>query len=291
MASASRSKAWAGAITLAGFPVNVTVSATARGQKVPSFKTLGPSGQPIKTQNLDTGTGKVVDYSVCGRGATVGTGKNAVVVPLSDEAVEQIKSVGKSESLDPTFPLRETVPLHLSERHYWIAPDNGVPGSAPPVNILWNGLHASGRVAVAEWTKTAGSPSSLLVIEAIDGGLIGHELPFAEHLYEAPDWKPEVDEKAAQTFDAFVSAAATTEDFVHEAYTDGFLERRQRAVEAAMKGEKIEAPKAAEPKSDAPDLLAAMQAMAEQVGEKPKTTPKKKPAAKKPRAKKAPVAA
>jgi Ku protein len=275
--------AWAGALTLAGLPVNVKLYGRTKSRSGESFKTLAPTNQlPIQQQLVDS-DGNVVERADCLKGVEVSKGSFHA---LPEEAVEMIGSAERSVMLEPEqFCPLATVPLHLTTAAYAVAPNDKVPGSEQAVGIVWNGLRAAELGYVSQIVVRAGSRDSILVVWADDEGLHANGLPYASELHPAPAWKPVEDEQAAQTFEAFVTSAYADRmaEFDHEQYTSSYAERRAEAVQAALAGEKIAVPEVAKAQAAAPDLLAAMQASIKQAKTPaPKVKPK---AAKKEKAK------
>lgn len=274
---------WTGALTFAGFPINVRVYPTVASRAGESFKTLAPDGQPIKQQYVDS-NGNVVDRADCLKG--VETGKDTYQ-PLSPEAVEAIQSVESTDTLEAErMPLTESVPLHIHKATFRVVPDPKVPGSEGPFKILWNGLRKSKRAYVTKWVPRAGARDEIVVFVATQFGIDAHTLPFESELRDdLPEWKPEVDDDAAEVFKQVVDANYDTTAFAHHALTSDYAERRAAAVKAALAGEEIVMPAASEAQAKVPDLMAAMQASLGQAKPKAKA-PAKKPAAKaKPKAK------
>lgn len=278
---------WSGALTFAGFPINVRVYPTIESKGGDSFKQLAPTDlQPVKQVLVDT-NGNPVERKDCLKGVEV---KKDAYVSLSPEAVEAIQSAERTDTLEAErMPLAETVPLHLSKSPALrVVPDPKVPGSEGPFKILWNGLRKSKRAYVTKWTPRAGSRDEIIVFVATQYGIDAHTLPFENELHaDLPEWKPEEDADAAKVFEQVVDANYDTTAFAHHALTSDYAERRAAAVKAAVAGEEIVMPAAAEAQASVPDLMAAMQAsLSGAKSQAPKKAPAKKPAAKpKPKAK------
>lgn len=272
-------KSWSGAITFAGFPINVCLFPRAQSRSGDSFKQLSPHTQgPVKQQLIDS-DGVVVSKAECLKG--VETGKDTYKV-LPEDAVEMIAAAERTTQLDPIgFPPLDTVDLTLSTGAYVVVPDPKVDGAESPTQILWNGLRESGRAMVASMTMRAGSRDTILVVHATDEGLLANTLLFAQELAsDVPTFTPEPDEDAASLFSSVIESKYDTDAFAHDAITSDYAERRKAAVQAAINGETIEAPATTEAKAATPDLMAALKASLDGgAGEKPKKAPAKKKAA------------
>lgn len=274
-------------ITFGGFPIAITAYNVLRSKSADSFKTLCECHKkPIKAPKTCSVTGKVVPVDAQLKGVELGKGD---VREIPADALEAMAKDPRSLTLTIVqLPPATSIATELatSVAHFRIVPNEKVPGSEQPVQILWNGLMAEGRALITEWVVRAGSKPALIAIVADETGLLAHALPYVSDLQETPTFAPVKNEQAAQMFAAFAGTQGIDMgDFDHAAHVDRFAERKMAVVQAALKGEKItvagDAP-AAEP---VPDLMAAMAAALDAA----KATPAKKRAPAK--AKKDPVAA
>lgn len=268
--------AWSGAITFAGFPINIAMHSLTKSASAQSFTRLDPvHKQPVHQVLLDIEDNPVT-VAECLKG--VPQGKDTFF-PLPPEAVEAISQAGRTETLSGDFPPAASVRWEFTNGVYRVVPDPKVPGSEGPVSILWNGLLGSERAFVTKIVLRAGSRDKILALTADTHGLTGRTLAFAEELADTPEFLPERDEKAAAMFEQFLTLQdANVDDFAYEAMTSEYLARRAEAVQAALAGEAIAVPDSAPKPASAPDLMAAMQAALD-------SAPKAKKPAKKPRAK------
>lgn len=263
---------WSGAVEFAGFPINVKLFSRVKSRSSQSFKTLAPNGAPVKQVLVDS-DGQTVERDDCSKGVEISKGTFHALPP---EAVEMIGSVERSVTLKiGYFAPAATVPLHASLGSYAVRPDEKIAGSEKPLNILWNGLRKTGEALVTEITPRAGARDSILVITATDEGLQANMLPYVKELAtDIPAWEPTVDEEAAGVFETFVASMYESRDFDHAALKSSYTTRREEAIQAAIKGEKIEVPEVAKAQEAVPDLMAAMQASLK--ANKLQSKPKKK---------------
>lgn len=273
--------AWTGAITLGGFPINVSAFSLLKSKSAESFKGLCPChNQPVKMPRVCSVDGSPVTAPI--KGVVRGSGKSAQYIPVPAEAVEALAQAERSVSLEILqLPKVDEVPWHMATGRYGLVPDSSVPGSEGPVGILWNGLLASGRCVIMEWTKRAGSRPSLAAVRADEDGLTAVDLPYFTDLkVEKPAYQFVINEQAQQMFETFV----TTMDYDVGAfnlatYVDTYAERRAELVAKALNGEVIEATATAAPAPATPDLMAMMTAALAAVPSKAKpkaATPKEK---------------
>lgn len=252
---------WAGGIMFAGFSIPVRVFTLLNSRKSGSFKMLDPTHkQPVKQILVDVDGTEVARADTL-RGVEFPKGQ---FTALPDEALEMIENADRSTAVEvERFAPVATVPLELSLESYIVVPDEKVPGSEQPVQILWNGLHETESAAIIpDWCPRAGARPSTLIVRAIDDGLRGNLLPFAGELKGGlPSFQPQADETKAQTFAAVVAQQYTTDDFDLAAYADGYAERREAAIALALDGKVLDIPKPAEqPQAAAPDMMAMLQA-------------------------------
>jgi DNA end-binding protein Ku len=263
---------WSGAITFAGFPIHVRAYNLLATTKAHSLKMLGPDKQPVRRVYLDS-KDEEIDQAACGRGVEVSKGK---VIPLDAAVVE---SIGKAERTDTLtigeFATRETVPLHLASGHFRLIPDDTIPGSAGPCNILWNGLRQTGLVLITEWVMREGSRNQLVALAVEAGQLVAHVLPYTTGLADAPTYDFTEDEAQAAMFGQFVATQYAVGDFDHAAHEDRYTKRRAEILANAVAGKPIEVEQTAATPAPVPDLMAAMEASLAQA-KKPKAATKKR---------------
>lgn len=274
------SKSWSGGVeVIPGFPIHLTAFPVAKSTKNPSFKMLDPKfKQPVSQEFVDV-KGKTVERDATLRGAELPGGN---IVPLTEKDIDAINAGQKTKVLEPdSFAPVDSLPLHLSDRAFYLVPDSSVAGSARPAGIFWNGLRANGLAFIAEWQKKANEHQTIVAIVADDRGLIGYQLPYPEQLYERPPWAfdgddrievPEVNEQAQAMFGQFIEANAAVEVFDHSRYHSKTLERRRQVIETVLKGGKVKVEKAPAAPAGEPDLMAALSSAVAKVpgGAKPK---------------------
>lgn len=275
---------WSGSVEFGGFPIHLSAFALTKSTRVESFKTLCPChSQPIKQAKMCPVDWKEVETDDCTKGYEVARGD---VRPIPAEAIEAIKAGEKSDVLSiSSLPKRENVDLHLAHSRYRMIPNEKVPGAEQPVQILWNGLLATGRVLVCNsFVPRAGSADSILAIFADTHGLTGVALPYeAELKVDVPEFMPQANPQAAAMFEQFAQLQGIDMDdaFPYSTIESEYRERRAKALEAALKGDPIDVPEAKAPTQSAPDLMALMQASLDAAA----AAPKKKPAKAKAKAK------
>ncbi|CAB4197996.1 COG1273 Ku-homolog [uncultured Caudovirales phage] len=258
--------AWRGAIEFTGFPVNVALYGRVKKQRNESFRNLAPSGQPVQSQSIDPVTGEAFDKDLTRKGVQIKGGKAAEYAVMTPEAIEEINSGVKTEiaSPDQFIPIAE-LDLSLAIDRYAVRADDKVVGSDQSVNIVWNGLKASGLAYVSQ-VSLGGGHDGLLALYANDDGFWGVMLPFEDELYLIPEPEFTVDDKAADLFARALESTYSDQakPWDHSAFTSEYRERRKSAIDAVIAGAPVSV-KAKETVSvKVPDLMAALSAAVEE---------------------------
>lgn len=263
---------WTGTIRFAGLvPIHVSAYAPVKSRRSVSFKTLDPKlKRPVQQVYLDEKGKKVV------RADTLKGVENGADnwVALGDDALELIEKATRSSVVEiERFAPAASVDTSLAIETYRLTPNEKVPESEEAVQLLWNGLRSTGRVAVVEdWTARAGSKPSTLVVSADDAGLVGYLMPFEGEVKSLPLWKPVENESQAVLFEQIIEQNYELGEFNLGQYRDVYSQRRQAAIDMALSGAPApkEVTEAAEVQVSTPDLMSVLRASLKDV-DKPKT--------------------
>jgi non-homologous end joining protein Ku len=269
--------AWKGAIEVAGHPANLALYSRVRKQRNESFRNIAPSGQPVQQQVVDPATGKVFTDDVRKGVKTGGTTKEPIFTILTPEALEQINSGVKTEVATPAqFSPVDSIAWDLAIDRFAVRPDDGVAGSAQSVNVIWNGLLASGLAYVTQVSLTGGH-DAILAIYATDNGLWAALLPFESELYDVPTHAFEKNEKAGALFGQALDTLYPEKvgAFDHSAYVSEYKTRRQAAIDAVIAGETVDVTMSEPVADETPDLMAILAAAAKPAAPAKKAATKK----------------
>jgi non-homologous end joining protein Ku len=190
--------------------------------------------------------------------------------------LEQINAGTKTRVLKPeAFCPLASIALDLAIDRFYVRPQADVAGADTSLNIVWNGLKATG-LAWCTQMSIRGGHDAVLVLYADDSGLYAALLPFEEEVYPAPSFQFEENEKAGYLFAAMVENEHEITAFEHGAWQSEYRSRRQAAIDAVIYGSPVAVlPQPVVQDDVQPDLMAALQASVL------KAKPKKKPAKKK----------
>jgi non-homologous end joining protein Ku len=275
----STNRAWNGSLELSinGVPLFVAVELYSRVKKTrnESFRNLGPDNKPVVNKTFCATTDTEIEDDEIKKGLSLGKGQFAV---LTNDAVEAIKQSGvaKTKVAKPDhFAPLDTIALDLAIDRFAVIPDDGTPGAREALNIVWNGLRASGLAMVSQ-VSLKGGMENVLVVYADQRGLWAAALPFEDELYEFPNDGFTEDERAATLFGTAVEQTYEIAPFDHERFVSTQRAQRKALIEKAKAGEKIEAPaEKAEPVQESkPDLMALLEAAATTAKPAPKTRKK-----------------
>lgn len=245
---------WSGAITFAGFPIGVKAYNVHKSPSKDSFKSLcechrAPIAQP-KTCSV---SGDAVTETLKGHEAS----KDSFVV------VDMGEAAPSSAALEPEKIVSvASLPLELASGTYRLVASDAA--NEKSVAILYRSLRKLDAAYVTHLTMRAGSRDALTVIYAADDGLAAATLPHLTELNDIPSGEGVTGVEISDAETAMFEQAINTlyggvQSFSHEAFASAYHQRRDAAIEAALKGEKVVAPAAA-PAPVVPDLMAALSA-------------------------------
>jgi non-homologous end joining protein Ku len=264
------------AVEIAGTPVSLALYPRVKKQRNESFRTIAPSGQPMKSgKPIDSGTGETYDSSLSRKGVETTKG---VFFVMTEEALEQINSGVKTTYAEADqFAPVETIAWDLAIDRFAVRPDDRVEGSEGSVTTLWNGLRGTGLAYVTQ-VSLSGSMDGILAIYATDNGLWAALLPFEEELYDVPTFHFEENDQVADLLQAVIEQQYEDKlvaRFDHSVFTSEYKARRKAAIDAVVAGKKVDVQTAPQAKSTTPDLMAILKAAAAPAP-KPKSTKKTK---------------
>jgi len=241
------------------------------------------SGQRIRQQRVNPGSGEEVPYEQIVKGYEIGPDRYVTISPEELEALEPQKT--RTIDIEDFVDLEQIDPIYY-DHPYYLAPDTG---AAKAYRLLVDAMEDSGKVAVARVVLR--SKEHLVAIRPRDGALAMETMLFADEVIPPES----LEELAAgdgdvQTSDRELAMAnqlidSLASDFEPEKYRDEYRERVLDLIERKAQGETIviEEPEA-EPEK-VPDLMAALEASIASAKKPEKKA--KKPAAKKKAAAKA----
>lgn len=250
-----------------------------------SFSLASPSGNGVKQVYMDTVTGEIVgDKTECLSGIYDDPKNKVGFHEIPKEARDAIDAAGLIDGIviDGYMPLSE-VPFERVESAYFLAPGAKTGTVATkPLALLRDAMEQEGVAGYGKLTFT--KKQRAFVVFAKDGGLFLNTLVFAEDFAQADEAADalagvETDEKTLGLAKTLITAQAGSRADL-DAYTDTTRGEKESLVEAALAGEKIEAPEFVAAPAPVIDLEAALLASIGTAAEKKAPAKKKSPAKK-----------
>jgi DNA end-binding protein Ku len=181
-------------------------------------------------------------------------------VALDDDTLAAIEAAGTSDTiaiaalLDP-----ENVPLERTSGMYYITHNKKVKGSKQAVDLLYEALETTGKVAVAKWAPRG--REMLVVIRPIGERLIASVLLFESEVRDATPYTITARTVSKEETDLAVQLLERLPGkFDFAAAVDEAVGVRQQAIEAACAGKPVPVKQATPATESAPDLMAQLRA-------------------------------
>ncbi len=278
---------WNGTLTFGTVAIPIKLFSATESKTI-SFKEVRESdGARISHKRIGAESGDEVEFKELDKGYD--TGKGVVLLTKEEIAaadgtrpkVIEIESFVKGDDIDPVF----------YDKAYHLGANKG---GEHAYNVLLAALEKSGRVGIGRFVLR--SREQLVALRPIQGALGLQTMRFADELVAPGDLDfPELTKKPGEKEVAMAGKLVEmlAGDWEPEQYEDTYREAVRQLIAAKAAGEEIKPAEEKEPTED--NLMAALQASLEAVGEadrkprkgtsSPKREPTKKPAPKKTSAK------
>jgi len=276
---------WSGAISFGLVTIPVKLYSAVSRKTVRFHQIDAESGQRIRQQRVNPGSGDEVPYEQIVKGYEIGPDRYVTITPEELEALEPKKT--RTIDIEDFVDLDQIDPIFY-DHPYYLAPGAG---GAKPYKLLIDAMRDTNKVGIAK--VVIRSKESLVALRPMDGDVLGlTTMVFADEVVDPSgiDELEAVEEveagerelKMAQQLIDSLSA-----DFEPEKYHDEYRERVLEMIEKKAAGEEVTVQPAEEP-APVPDLMAALEASIQAAKDKGggddgdgdgAATPKKKPAA------------
>lgn len=183
-------------------------------------------------------------------------------VVLDDDTIAAIEAAGTKDTIAIAAILNsEQIPLERTAAMYYVTPNTKVKGSNKAVELLYDTLARSGKMAVAKWAPRGREMLVVIRPNEQEETLIASVLLFDAEIRDylpyrlaARNVSPEEIDLATQLLERLPG------EFDFAAAVDEAVPVRQAAIDAARNGKEIPV-KASTPAADAaPDMMAALRA-------------------------------
>jgi DNA end-binding protein Ku len=283
---------WTGAISFGLVTVPVKLYSALDRQAVRFHQLSGKTGARIAQKRVDPQTGEEVAYEDVVKGYELAKDRYVVIAPGELEALQPKKT--KTIEIEDFVELSQIDPVYY-DHPYYLAPG---PGGVKPYRLLLEAMRETGKVAIAR--VVIRSKEQLVAVRPMGEALgmatmiFSDEVTPPERLDEVREAaEVEVTRRELDMAEQLIGSLAG--DFEPEKYRDTYRQEILDLIERKAQGEAIAVqPVAEDVTQPAPDLMSALKASLDAVraredeGEA-KPAKKRKPAAAKPVAKKAPA--
>jgi len=209
---------------LVAIPVKL-FSAIAPSERL-SFHLLRKSdGSRVKEQFVAVNDGELVDRSDMVKGYEFSKGRHVI---FTAEELKQLE-----DATSPALEIAQFVPLDsvdpiYFQATYYLLPDKG---GAKPYALLATALRQEGRCAVGKWTSRG--KEHVIIIRAIDDGLVLHQLHFKAEVRQLKDFGRD----ATKVSDAEVKLARQLMEHLSAKRFDPneFVDEHRGRIEAEIK--------------------------------------------------------
>jgi DNA end-binding protein Ku len=248
------------------------------------------SGQRIRQQRVNPGSGEEVPYEQIVKGYEISPDRYVTITPEELEALEPQKT--RTIDIEQFVDLEQIDPIYY-DHPYYLAPDKG---AAKPYKLLLDAMEEADKVAIAR--VVIRSKENLVALRSYRGAITMETMLFPDELIQ-PD---SIEELAALDGDVKTTKReldmakqlieSLSGDFDASEYRDEYRERVLDMIERKAAGETITIEEPVAEKKEVPDLMAALEASIAASKTPPKkrastgngaskSKPKKKTAAKK----------
>jgi DNA end-binding protein Ku len=260
---------WSGAISfgLVNIPVKL-YSAVSR--KTVRFHPIdAESGQRIRQQRVNPGSGEEVPYEQIVKGYEISPDRYVTITPDELDALEPQKT--RTIDIEEFVDLEQIDPIYY-DHPYYLAPDKG---AAKAYKLLLDAMEEADKVAIAR--VVIRSKENLVALRAYRGAITLETMLFPDEVIQ-PDTIEElgaIDGDVKTTKRELDMAKQLIEslsgDFDPSGYRDEYRERVLDLIERKAAGETITIEAPAEEKKEVPDLMSALEASIAASKSPPKT--------------------
>jgi DNA end-binding protein Ku len=217
--------------------------ATSEREKISFHQLNKKTGDRIKYQKVDAGTGEEVDSTDIIKGYEVGKGE---YIEFEPEELEAVALESKRViDIDEFVPKKEIDELYLNNPYY-ITPDGEVGQQA--FAVIREAIRKEGMVAIAKVVFT--TREHIIALEARDKGMIGITLRYPYEVRDEKDYFDEIPEEKIPK-DMLDLAAHIVETksghFDPDKFEDHYEEALKDLLKKKQEGKPIERPERREP--------------------------------------------
>jgi DNA end-binding protein Ku len=281
---------WSGAISFGLVNIPVKLYSAVSKKTVRFHQIDAESGQRIRQQRVNPGSGEEVPYEQIVKGYEISPERYVTITPEELESLEPQKT--RTIDIEQFVDLEQIDPIYY-DHPYYLAPDKG---AAKAYKLLLDAMEEADKVAIAR--VVIRSKENLVALRSHQGAITMETMLFPDEVIQ-PDSIEElsaVDGDVKTTKRELDMAKQLIEslsaDFDPSEYRDEYRDRVLDLIERKAAGETITIEEPVAEQKEVPDLMAALEASISASKSPPKkkaasgngaskSKPKKKTAAKK----------
>ena len=249
---------WSGAISFGLVNIPVKLYSAVSKKTVRFHQIDAESGQRIRQQRVNPGSGEEVPYEQIVKGYEISPDKYVTITPEELESLEPQKT--RTIDIEEFVDLEQIDPIYY-DHPYYLAPDKG---AAKAYKLLLDAMEEADKVAIAR--VVIRSKENLVALRAYGGAITMETMLFPDEVTQ-PDSIEElsaVDGDVKTTKRELDMAKQLIEslsgDFDPSGYRDEYRERVLELIERKAAGETITIEEPVAEQKEVPDLMAALEA-------------------------------
>ena len=249
---------WSGAISFGLVNIPVKLYSAVSKKTVRFHQIDAESGQRIRQQRVNPGSGEEVPYEQIVKGYEISPDRYVTITPEELESLEPQKT--RTIDIEEFVDLEQIDPIYY-DHPYYLAPDKG---AAKAYKLLLDAMEEADKVAIAR--VVIRSKENLVALRPYGGAitmetmLFPDEVTQPESIEELAAASGEVKTTKRELDMAKQLIESLSGDFDPSGYRDEYRDRVLDLIERKAAGETITIEEPAAEKKEVPDLMAALEA-------------------------------
>jgi DNA end-binding protein Ku len=249
---------WSGSISFGLVNIPVKLYSAVSRKTVRFHQIDAESGQRIRQQRVNPGSGEEVPYEQIVKGYEISPDRYVTITPEELEALEPQKT--RTIDIEQFVDLEQIDPIYY-DHPYYLAPDKG---AAKPYKLLLDAMEEADKVAIAR--VVIRSKENLVALRSYGGAITMETMLFPDEVTQPES----IEELAAVDGDVKTTKReldmakqlieSLSGDFDPSEYRDEYRERVLDMIERKAAGETITIEEPVAEKKEVPDLMAALEA-------------------------------
>jgi DNA end-binding protein Ku len=249
---------WSGAISFGLVNIPVKLYSAVSKKTVRFHQIDAESGQRIRQQRVNPGSGEEVPYDQIVKGYEISPDRYVTITPEELESLEPQKT--RTIDIEEFVDLEQIDPIYY-DHPYYLAPDKG---AAKAYKLLLDAMEEADKVAIAR--VVIRSKENLVALRSYGGAITMETMLFPDEVTqpESIEELSAVDGDVKTTKRELDMAKQLIEslsgDFDPSGYRDEYRERVLDLIERKAAGETITIEEPVAEQKEVPDLMAALEA-------------------------------